>query len=471
MNGFSSDAMVFFGATGDLAYKQIFPALQSLVRDEGFQMPIVGVAKAGWNLDQLKDRAKDSVEKHGGLDPGPFEKLLSLLRYVDGDYNDPATFAQLDKQLGSAQRPLNYLAVPPSLFAVVTENLAKSDCCKNARLVIEKPFGHDLLSAQRLNRTLEKFFPEEDIFRIDHFLGKEPVQNILYTRFANPFFEPIWNRNYVQNIQITLAEKFGVEERGRFYDETGALRDVVQNHLLQILANLTMEPPTGEEREALRDQKVALLKAVQPISPQGVVRGQYRGYRSTAGVASGSTVETFVALKLFIDSWRWAGVPIFIRAGKQLPVTCTELVVRFKRPPRETYQELVPAGSAHLRMRVSPEVAIGLGLRVKTPGERMVGDDVELTLKEHVTNDMPPYERLLGDALRGNSDLFARKDLVMAQWRIVQPILGNVTPVYDYEPGSWGPPEAIQLIGSDGPWIDPVVSGNQPAMSRRRNLY
>lgn len=471
MEGFSSDAMVFFGATGDLAYKQIFPALQSLVRDEGFQMPIVGVAKAGWTLDQLKARAKDSLEKHGGIIPEAFEKLLSLLRYVDGDYKDPATFVQLDKELGSAKRPLNYLAVPPSLFAVVTENLARSECGKSARLVIEKPFGHDLCSAQRLNRTLEQFFPEEDIFRIDHFLGKEPVQNILYTRFANPFFEPIWNRTYVRSIQITLAEDFGVEDRGRFYDETGAIRDVVQNHLLQVLANLTMDPPTGEAREALRDQTSALLKAVQPISPQAVVRGQYRGYRTVAGVAPTSTVETFVAIKLFIDSWRWAGVPIFIRAGKLLPVTCTELVVHFKRPPRETFQELVPVGSAHLRMRVSPEVAIGLGLRVKTPGERMVGDDVELTLKEHVANDMPPYERLLGDALRGNSDLFARKDLVMAQWRIVQPVLDNVTPVYNYEPGTWGPPEALQLIGSDGPWVDPITVEPASAKSRRRSLY
>lgn len=450
-----SDALVFFGATGDLAYKQIFPALQALVRDEGFHFPVIGVANAGWSLDQLKARARDSLEKHGGLDPAAFEKLSSLLRYVDGDYNDLGTFNQLAKELSQSRRPLHYLAVPPSLFAVVAESLAKSGAGKNARLVVEKPFGHDLSSAQQLNRILEKHFPEDDIFRIDHFLGKEPVQNILYTRFANPIFEPIWNRTYVRSIQITLAENFGVEDRGRFYDETGAIRDVVQNHLLQVLANLTMDPPTGEAREALRDQTAALLKAVQPLTPQSVVRGQYRGYRAVPGVASGSTVETFVAIKLFIDSWRWAGVPVFIRAGKQLPVTCTELVVHFKRPPRETFQEIVPANSAHLRMRVSPDVVIGFGVRVKTPGERMVGDDVELTLKEHAALDMPPYERLLGDAMRGNSDLFARQDLVFAQWRIVQPILGNVTPVYNYDPGTWGPGEALQLIGCDGPWVNP----------------
>lgn len=350
----SSDALVFFGATGDLAYKQIFPALQGLIRDEGFSLPIIGVAKAGWTLDQLKARAKESLEKHSKIDEPAFEKLMGLLRYVDGDYNDLATFTQLREQLGQAQRPLHYLAIPPSLFATVAENLAKSGCATNARVVVEKPFGRDLKSAQELSRTLHQYFAEEDIFRIDHYLGKEPVQNILYTRFANPTFEPIWNRDHVRGIQITMAENFGVEDRGKFYDEVGTLLDVVQNHMLQVVANLTMDPPTGEDYDALRDRKAELMRAIRPLTPDAVVRGQYEGYRSVPGVAPSSHVETFVAIRVHIDSWRWAGVPIYIRAGKMLPVTCTEATVQFKRPPRESFGELVPGGSAHMRIRVSP---------------------------------------------------------------------------------------------------------------------
>ncbi len=453
-----SDAFVFFGATGDLAYKQIFPSLQDLIRDEGFNLPVIGVAKAGWTVDQLKARAKDSLEKHGGVDQAAFEKLAGLLHYVDGDYQDPATFTELRKQLGASKRPLHYLAVPPSLFGVVAEGLAKSGCAVGARLVVEKPFGHNLATAEELDRTLHQFFPEENIFRIDHYLGKEPVQNILYTRFANPIFEPIWNRDHVHSIQITMAESFGVQDRGKFYDETGTIRDVVQNHMLQVLGNLTMDPPTGEDHEAERDQKASLLKAIRPLTPDSVVRGQYKGYRSVPGVAAGSTVETFVAIKLFIDSWRWADVPIYIRAGKELPVTCMEATVQFKRPPLSTFHELVPATSSYLRMRVSPDISIGLGLRVKVPGERMVGQDVELNLKSHAASEMPPYERKLGDAMRGNGELFARQDLVEAQWRVVQPILDNVTPVYEYDLSTWGPDEARQLIGADGPWIDPKVT-------------
>jgi glucose-6-phosphate 1-dehydrogenase len=432
--------------------------LQGLIREEGLNLPIIGVAKAGWNLDQLKARAKDSLEKHGGINQEAFNKLLSLLRYVDGDYNDPNTFAQLRKELGSAKQPLHYLAIPPSLFGTVAKGLAESGCSDNARVVVEKPFGHDLASARELNQILQRYFAEERIFRIDHFLGKEPVQNILYTRFANPMFEPIWNRTYVRSIQITMAEEFGVEDRGKFYDETGTLRDVLQNHLLQILANLTMDPPTGEDHDAWRDQKSALLKAIRPIAPGDVVRGQYNGYRSVPGVGVNSTVETFIALKLFIDTWRWAGVPIYIRAGKMLPVTATELFVEFKRPPMETFSEIVPSTSAHLRMRISPDIAIGMGVRVKTPGERMTGNDVELSVTEQPACDMPPYERLLGDALRGQSELFARQDLIEAQWRAVEPILGNVTPFYNYEPGTWGPDEAQQLIANDGPWMSPKAT-------------
>jgi glucose-6-phosphate 1-dehydrogenase len=361
------------------------------------------------------------------------------------------------KELGKAMQPLHYLAIPPSTFGAVAEGLAKSGCGDNARLVVEKPFGHDLDSARELNRILHQYFPEPRIFRIDHYLGKEPVQNILYTRFANPIFEPIWNRTFIRNIQITMAEKFGVQDRGHFYDEAGAIRDVVQNHMLQVLANLTMDPPTGEDHEATRDAKAGLLKAIRPLSAESVVRGQYNGYRSVPGVAAGSTVETYVAVKLYIDTWRWAGVPIYIRAGKELPVTATEIIVEFRRPPRETFGEIVPIRSSHMRLRVSPDISIALGVRVKLPGDRMVGNDVELILQRQAAADEPPYQRLLGDAMRGISELFARQDLVEAQWRVVQPILGNVTPAYAYDTGSWGPNEALQLIGSDGPWVDPQV--------------
>jgi glucose-6-phosphate 1-dehydrogenase len=450
-----SDAFVFFGATGDLAFKQIFPALQGLIRDEGLKVPIIGVARAGWNLDQFKQRARESLEAHGGVDPAAFEKMLALLRYVNGDYNDAETFRLLRQELGDTGRPLHYLAIPPSMFSVVAKGLAQSGCAKDARVVVEKPFGRDLASARELNRIVRQHFPEEAIFRIDHFLGKEPVQNILYTRFANPMFEPIWNRNYVRGIQVTMAEHFGVEDRGAFYEEAGAIRDVVQNHLLQILAYLTMEAPNGEDHEAIRDETARVLKAVRPLSPDDVVRGQHRGYRSVPGVAPNSTVETYFAAKFWIDNWRWAGVPIYVRTGKDLAVTATEIVVQFKRPPLETFGEIVPALSGRMRMRLSPDISIGLGLRVKAPGERMVGNDVELILTRQAVDDMPPYERLLGDAMHGITYLFARQDIVEAQWRIVETILGDVTPLYMYEPNDWGPEEALQLIGPDGPWLNP----------------
>jgi glucose-6-phosphate 1-dehydrogenase len=457
MNVASSDAIVFFGATGDLAYKQIFPALQGLVRDEGVAVPIVGVAKAGWTLEQFQARARDSLSQHGRLDEAAFTNLLKLLKYVDGDYNDPETFTQVKRALGPASRPMHYLAIPPALFGVVASALAKAGLGENARVVIEKPFGHDRESAGLLNRTLLEYFPEEAIFRIDHYLGKEPVQNIVYTRFANAMFEPLWTRNHVRSIQITMAESFGVEDRGRFYDATGALRDVVQNHMLQVLANLMMDPPTGEEHDANRDQKANFLKAVRPLDATSIVRGQYRGYRSVPGVRPDSTVETYVTVRLFVDSWRWADVPIYIRAGKCLPLTAAEIVVAFREPPRAVFSEPVRAGG-HMRMRLSPDVRVAMGLRVKRPGEAMVGESVELTLTQRAQSEMPPYQRLLGDALHGDGELFGREDIVDAQWRIVEPILAHPPPCEEYEPGSWGPATADALIGADGPWLNPQPS-------------
>jgi glucose-6-phosphate 1-dehydrogenase len=455
MEPVAADALVFFGASGDLAFKQIFPALLGLVGDEGVNVPIVGVAKAGWNVDDLRARAKASVESHGHADAAKLARLLSLLRYVDGDYNDPQTFAALKQALGPAKRPLHYLAIPPSLFGVVVAALAASGLNVNARLIVEKPFGHDRESAQALNRTLHQHFPEEAIFRIDHYLGKEPVQSLLYTRFANSIFEPLWNRNYIRSIQITMAESFGVQDRGAFYDATGALRDVVQNHMLQVLANLMMEPPTGEDHGAIQDQKAALLKAVRPLDAKSIVRGQYRGYREVAGVRPDSTVETYVAVKLSVDSWRWTGVPIYIRAGKCMPVTAAEVTVEFKPPPRATFDKEICESASYMRTRLSPDVAVGIGLKVKHPGERMTGDNVELMLSERAASLTPPYQRLLGDAMRGNDELFGREDIVDAQWRIVQPILVDPPACQPYEPGTWGPEAAEALIGADGPWRNP----------------
>jgi glucose-6-phosphate 1-dehydrogenase len=451
-----SDAIVFFGATGDLAKKQIFPALEGLVRDEGVDAPIIGVAREGWSLDQLKARARESLSSHGVFDDKAFAKLTSLLRFVAGDYTDPSTYARLRQVLGEAKRPLHYLAIPPSLFATVAEGLAKQSDGTDPRLVIEKPFGHSRESARQLDRVLNRFFPEESIFRIDHYLGKEPVQNILYTRFANSMFEPIWNRTHIDSIQITMAENFGVRDRGGFYDQTGAIRDVFQNHLLQVLANLTMDPPTGEECDAVREQKAALLKSVRPLDPAQVVRGQYADYRSVPGVKPGSTVETFVAARLFIDSWRWADVPIYIRAGKALSVTAAEVMVYFKRPPRQTFAEIAPPKSGHMRMRISPDVCIAEGLRLKLPGSELKGENVELILTEQEAAFKPPYQRLLHDAMLGVGDLFGRQDIVDAQWRIVEPVLDEHSAPIPYARGSWGPDEADQLIGSDGPWHNPL---------------
>ena len=449
-----SDALVFFGATGDLAYKQIFPALQALVKRHNLNIPIVGVAKAGWGLDQLKERARDSVSKHGGLDEAAFPQLLKLLRYVDGDYQDQRTFAELRKALGDARRPLHYLAIPPALFRTVVEGLEKSGSASDARVVVEKPFGRDLASAQELNQVLQKCFPDSAIFRIDHFLGKEAVQNVLYTRFANLFLEPLWNRTYVRAVQITMAENFGVKGRGRFYEEAGAIRDVIQNHLLQVFSCLVMDPPAGGE-DSIRKEKARILNAVRPLAPDDVVRGQFRGYRQEEGVAPDSQVETYAAVKLFADTWRWADVPFYIRSGKCLPVTATEVVVEFKKPPRETFPETEAERPNHLRLRLSPEVIIALGMRVKLPGERMLGENVELIATHQYENQMTPYERLLGGALHGERALFASEDAVEAQWRIVGPVLGNAVPCHEYEPNTWGPPEADRLTADHGGWIDP----------------
>jgi glucose-6-phosphate 1-dehydrogenase len=464
MDASLSDALVFFGATGDLAYKQIFPALQALVKRHNLDIPIVGVAKAGWNLEQLKARARDSIATHGGLDEADFAKLSALLQYVDGDYRDAETFAQVRRSVGQARRPLHYLAIPPSMFAAVAEGLAQAGLAglqEDARVVVEKPFGRDLDSARELGNILHRFFPEPSIFRIDHFLGKEPVQNILYTRFANLFLEPLWNRTHVRSVQINMAENFGVQGRGRFYEEAGAICDVIQNHLFQVLACLAMDPPTGEDHDAIRDEKARILKAVRPLAPGDVVRGQFKGYRQEEGVAPDSTVETFAAIKLFIDTWRWAGVPFYIRAGKCLPVTCSEVVVTFHRPPRETFAEAAPGWPNRLRLRLSPGVVIALGMRVKLPGERMEGEDVELIAAHQPAGEMTPYERLLGDALHGDQSLFASEEAIEAQWRIVQPILGDVTPVHEYEPNTWGPAEAAKMIEDDGGWFDPRVPNPQ----------
>jgi glucose-6-phosphate 1-dehydrogenase len=461
MKNLESDAFVFFGATGDLAYKQIFPALQAMIQRGHFDMPIIGVARSAKDLDGLRARARESIEKHGGLDPREFAALSAKLQYVNGDYGSPETFNQLRKALGAASHPLYYLAIPPDLFATVAEGLAHAECDKGARLVVEKPFGRDLSSAQALNRTLHKSFPESAIFRIDHYLGKEPVQNLLYFRFANSFLEPIWNSNYIQSVQVTMAENFGMRGRGVLYEGLGTIRDVVQNHMLEVIALLTMEAPIGREPDALRDEKQRAFQAMRPLSPADIVRGQFRGYRSEKGVARDSQVETFAAVKLYVDTWRWAGVPFYIRAGKQMPVTATEVLVQLKRPPQAVFDAVTQRQANYFRFRLSPDVSISLGARAKLPGEAMAGERVEFAVRESFVDEMTPYERLLGDALRGDPMLFVREAGVEAAWRVVDPVLGDATPVHEYDPNSWGPIEADRIIAGDGGWHNPKPTADK----------
>ena len=460
--GGDSDAFVFFGATGDLARKQIFPALYAMVGRDHLKLPIVLLARAGWTLDKLKERARESIRAAGGYESGCFDKLAALLRYAEGDYSDPQTYVRVKTALGTALRPIYYLAIPPSMFASVIQGLVKAGCADNARVIVEKPFGRDLKSAKALDATLHEVFPERSIFRIDHYLGKEAVQNLLYFRFANTFLEPIWNRNYVKDVQITMAEKFGLEGRGGFYEEVGAIRDVVQNHLLQVIALLAMDCPASYDATAMQVEKLRLFRAMRPLDSGEVVRGQFRGYRDEKGVAKDSQVETFAALRLYIDTWRWAGVPFYIRAGKSLPISATEVVVNLKPPPLGIFDAGAAMTTNYFRFRLSPEVIICTGALVKKNGENMRGEPVELTARHHSAREKSPYERLLSDAIRGDDQLFTRDDSVEAAWRVVDPILTNPPPVVEYEQGSWGPAAAATVVQGGETWHDPQPEKPQP---------